>query len=81
MLTEKILVIGIILIIIGIFLTIIASILLSFKTTDKSKIEVGVGGIVGIFPFGFFTSKRAFWLWAALAALTIVIWLFARKLL
>lgn len=68
----------------GIVLLIVSSIIMALqRQPEKGNVEVAVGGFIGFFPFGFFSSKKAFWMWLALAALSavlIVIWLLSRKL-
>lgn len=71
MLAQKLMIVAIAVIFIGTILLIISSIIASQQS--KSKIDVGFGGFIGPFPFGFFSSKKAFWMWFALATLTIVI--------
>lgn len=80
MLAQKLMLVGIAIIFIGIILLVISS-LLSIQEKGKTKTEVAVGGFIGIFPFGFFTSKKAFWMWIVLAAVAIIFWIIARKLL
>lgn len=82
MLAQKLMIAAIALISIGIMLLIISS-LLSIQSQEKQKVktEVGVGGFIGFIPFGFFTSKKAFWMWLAIVIVVIMIWIIARRLL
>jgi len=75
---EKLILIGMALILIGIITVIIGSIWTALS--GKSEVDVGVGGFIGPIPFGFFTSKKAFWIWLLVAAIVIVAWLLIKKL-
>jgi len=48
--------------------------------SGKSKVDIAIGGFIGPIPFGFFTSKKAFYFWLALLILGLVLWFLARKL-
>ena len=76
---EKLILIGMLLILIGILLVIIGSISLALQ--GKSKANVAIGGFIGPIPFGFFTSKRAFWLWLLMLAIGIGLWFLVRRVL
>lgn len=84
MLAQKLIIVAITFISMGVVLLIISSLIsIQSQQQDKSKIktEVAVGGFIGFIPFGFFTSRRAFWMWLAIIIVAIVIWIIARKLL
>ncbi len=81
---EKLLFLGIAIIIIGIILLVIASLWLATKQSTESNIktEIAIGGFIGPIPFGFFSSKKAFWIWLGLTvvvAIFLVIWFLLRK--
>lgn len=82
MLAQKLMLIAIAIIFMGIILLIIASIITLQQSKQQNKVEVGFGGFIGFFPFGFFTSKKAFWMWVAivvLAAIFFLIWFLSKK--
>lgn len=81
---EKMLLIAIFIIVIGIILLVIASLWLSLNQskTEKSNVNIAIGGFIGPIPFGFFSSKKAFWMWLALSivvAVFLIIWFLLRK--
>ncbi len=65
---EQLFLIGIALIFIGIFIIVIASLL-----SGSSKVEYGVGGLIGIIPFGFGNSPRIVYTIIALSLISLVI--------
>ena len=81
---EKMLLIAIFIIVIGIILLVIASLWLSLNQskTEKYNVNIAIGGFIGPIPFGFFSSKKAFWMWLALSivvAVFLIIWFLLRK--
>ncbi len=81
MISEKIFLAGIALIVIGILFLVISSIIMALQGREgKIKTEAGVGGFVGPIPFGFFTSRKAFWLWLLLLAIMAAIYFLIRRL-
>lgn len=72
--------IGIILIFIGLLFLIISGISIALKG-NSNRVEFAFGGFIGPIPFGFFTSKRMFWVWLLILAIGIAIWLIARRLI
>ena len=69
---EKMLFIGVILIIIGIVFIIISTIIMGIKSksvNSENKVNIGVGGFVGPIPFGFFSNKNTFYLWLVVLAI------------
>jgi len=71
--------IGVTLIIIGVVFLVISGISMALK--GKNNVNVAVGGFIGPIPFGFFTSRQAFWLWLIVVAIGIVFWLIARRVI
>lgn len=71
---------GILLIILGIIFLVISviSLALQGKSKGNTKIEVGVGGFIGPVPFGFFTSKKMFWLWLGILLIGIIIFILTK---
>ena len=69
--------IGILFIVIGIIF-IITSIIANL---GNNNVEVGVGGFIGPIPFGFFTSKKMFWIWLGLVILGLILWFLSRRVL
>lgn len=76
MAVEKLMLPGIILIIIGAIILIITSILLA---KQSGNVDIGFGGFIGSIPFGFFTSKKMFWIWPVILMLVVGIWFFLRR--
>jgi len=81
---EKLLLIAIAIIFIGIILLVIASLWLALtqNKTEGSNVNIAIGGFIGPIPFGFFTSRKAFWMWLGLViavAIFLVIWFLLRK--
>jgi len=58
---QVLLLVSVILIFAGILLLMAYSLLL----VNKSNAEIAVGGFIGFIPFGFFTSKKMFFVWLA----------------
>jgi len=84
MIAEKLVVISLAIIFIGIILLVISSMIAAQQQSqskdNKSGIDVGFGGFIGPIPFGFFSSKKAFWMWLAIAAAAIaIVWILSRK--
>ncbi len=76
--SEKLIVIGIVLILAGILLLIIGSII--GLTKSNGKTDIAIGGFIGPVPFGFFTEKGMFWIWLAVLAVFIILWFLLRKI-
>lgn len=74
---DKIIFIGIGLIFLGIALLVIGSFFGAGK--QESKINTAVGGFVGPIPFGFFTSKKMFWVWILILITFTIFYLVFRK--
>ena len=82
MIAEKLIIVAISMIAIGIIILAISSMMLASQQQskeNKSKIDVGFGGFIGPIPFGFFTSRGAFWMWLAIAALAIILFFVLRR--
>jgi len=86
MIADKFLMAGVILIFVGIIFLIVSSIILAVqpqqnKTKEtESKVEIGAGGFIGPIPFGFFTSKKVFWMWMVLVVMALIVWVAVRKI-
>jgi len=70
--------IGLALIFAGIIFLVVSA--MSIALSEKGKFDIAIGGFIGPIPFGFFTSKRAFWLWLAIVIIGLLFWLLARSL-
>lgn len=79
----KLMFVGLLLILIGILIVIIAGVSLALQSAQggKSKANIAVGGFIGPIPFGFFTSKKMFWVWLLMLVVGITLWILARKIL
>jgi len=71
---EGIFLLGIILIIIGILVVMLAS----FTTTD-TKVKGGFVGMIGPFPIGFASDKRTFYILMGIAIIIYILMWFLRK--
>ena len=72
--TSPLLVTGLILILVGIIFVIVSAFSGS-STSGKGKVEIAAGGFIGPIPFGFFSSPQMFWIWLAIFAAFLLIWL------
>jgi len=72
--------IGLGLVVIGIIFLVISGLSMALFGKFKGKVDVAIGGFIGPIPFGFFTSKKAFWLWLCILILGLVLWFLVRKL-
>ncbi len=71
---EKLFLIGIGLIFLGIFITIIASFL-----SGSGKVEYGVGGFIGPIPFGWASNKNMLYVIIGLTLILFILTLFFLK--
>ena len=71
---ERMINLGIILMIIG-FIIVFFGILKSTKETT-SKTKIAVGGFIGFIPFGFGNDKNLVWFVTILSAVVFFVWLF-----
>lgn len=78
---EKLILIGLVVVLIGIIIMIIGSISLVLSGGNSGKTNVAVGGFIGPIPFGFFTSKKMFWIWLLMLVIIIVFWFLMRRIL
>ncbi len=72
--------VGLIFIFAGLLFLVISAVSMVIQGKNKGNIEVAVGGFIGPIPFGFFTSKRVFWVWLAIVIIGMVLWLLARRI-
>jgi len=75
--TDKIITIGIGLILFGILLLIIGSLI--DLTKPNTKTDIAVGGFIGPIPFGFFTEKRMFWVWLLILIVLIIFYFILKR--
>lgn len=68
---EKIISIGIILLLIGIILIFVGSIFTTVKG-EKSNVKVAFGGFLGPLPFGFASDKQMFYILIALMIFALI---------
>ena len=54
---------------------------MAIKGNSKDDINIAIGGFIGPIPFGFFTSKKIFWIWLLILVVGIIFWLVARRLI
>lgn len=71
---EKLFLIGIGLIFLGIFITIISSLL-----SGSGKVEYGFGGFIGPIPFGWATNKNMLYAIIAITLIMFILTLFLLK--
>ena len=71
---ERMINLGIILMIIG-FIIVFFGILKSTKETT-SKTKIAVGGFIGFIPFGFGNDKNLVWFVTILSLVLFVVWVF-----
>ncbi len=70
--------IGLALIFVGIIFLVVS--VISAALSEKGKVDIAIGGFIGPIPFGFLTSKKAFYFWLALLILGLVLWFLAKNL-
>jgi len=75
---QQIISIGILLIFIGTLMLIIGSLVGVSK--GQNKVDAAIGGFIGPIPFGFFTSKRIFWIWIIIFLILLSFFLLRRFL-
>lgn len=74
---EKLFLLGIILIFLGVFITIISSLL-----SGSDKIEYGFGGFIGPIPFGWASNKRMLYSVMTFSLIVLILFLIlSRKLI
>lgn len=71
---EKIFFIGIALIFLGIFLTVISALI-----SGKGKVEYGFGGFIGPIPFGWASNREMLYIIIAISLIMIILFLFYQK--
>ena len=70
--------IGLALIFVGIIFLVVS--VISAALSEKGKVDIAVGGFIGPIPFGFFTSKKMFWLWLCILILGLALWFLAKRI-
>ncbi len=80
---DKLFFIGLALIIVGIILITLAPFFGMKQAKQSIKKEIAVGGFIGPIPFGFFSSKQAFFVWLLfliLALIFIIVFIILKRL-
>ncbi len=73
---EKLFLVGIGLIFLGIFVTIISSLI-----HGKGKVEYGFGGFIGPIPFGWASNPRILFIIIAISLIFLLIFLFSSRII